>query len=82
MEGSDRRRVPPGTHVYDQYNGMRVGGLVGAVLGAVLGALTSPVMLWAIPVLAVAGAAAGYRYERRRIDRQLAELDGDRPDTG
>ena len=82
MESDDRRRLPPGTNIYDQFNGMRVGGLIGAILGAVLGALTSPVMLWAIPVLAVAGAATGYFVERRRIDRQLSELDGDSPDAG
>lgn len=69
------RRLPPGTNVYDRYNGMRVGGLLGALAGAILGALTVPVLLWAIPVLAVAGAAAGYRYERRRIRRDLGRLD-------
>ena len=82
MESDRRRRLPPGTNVYDQFNGMRVGGLVGAVLGAILAAVTSPVMLWAIPALAVAGAAAGYLTERRRIDRQLSEMDGDPPDAG
>lgn len=77
----DKRRLPPGTHVYDQYNGMRVGGLVGALAGAILGALTAPVMLWAIPVLAVAGASAGYLYERRRIARALDEIGSVGPDT-
>lgn len=74
------RRLPPGTNVYDQYNGMRVGGLAGALAGAVIGALTTPVMLWAIPVLAVAGSAVGYRYEQRRIRRDLEAGGGGRTD--
>ena len=76
----EQRRLPPGSHVYDQFNGMRVGGLVGALAGAILGGLTTPVMLWAIPVLAAAGAATGYLYERRRIARALAEIDDRQPD--
>ena len=82
MSQDGRRRLPPGTNVYDRFNGMRVGGLIGAVLGAILAAVTSPVMLWSIPGLAVAGAAVGYFTERRRIDRQISELDGDARDAG
>lgn len=61
------QRFPPGRQPYDALNGLRVGGLAGAVLGAVVTAFTTVGLVWLVPVGAVAGAVAGYLYERRRM---------------
>jgi len=61
------QRLPPGRQPYDALNGLRVGGLAGAVLGAVITALTTVGLVWLVPAGAVAGAVAGYLYERRRM---------------
>jgi hypothetical protein len=66
MDGSEHR-LPPGRQPYDALNGLRVGGLAGALLGAGVTALTTIGLVWLVPVGAVAGATAGYLYERRRM---------------
>jgi hypothetical protein len=65
MDGGEQR-LPPGHQPYDALNGLRVGGLAGALLGAVVTAVTTVGLVWLVPVGAVAGAAAGYLYQRGR----------------
>lgn len=74
MADKGEHRLPPGTQVYDAYNGARVGAIVGALLGAILAAVTVPVMAWSIPVLGVLGGFNGYLWERRRVRRDRAAL--------
>jgi len=69
----DEYRLPPGTQVYDTFNGARVGAIIGALIGAVVTALTSPGLAWSVPVGAVLFGAIGYFTERRRVKQTLAE---------
>ena len=62
----DRPVYPPGHQPYDALNGLRVGALAGALLGVILTLLTSGGAAMLILLGALAGAIAGYAWERSR----------------
>jgi len=70
------KRLPPGRHVYDSLNGLRVGAFAGLFAGAGIAALTG--IAWFLAVGILAGGTVGYLWERRRIredERQLPPVD-------